>query len=262
MFTTPARRPTSRKQEQLIRHVGAQRARGVEGSGVEGRGGRRRSRSWTGPGSPRLSASSPSAGATTQQGSAAGGGLAGKRKRSLSGGGPPASAGDVDAVGKAEGGRKGEEDVEMEQEDEEEASEAAASMARPALVYCRILDALQHALKSERAGDDAVAGSESRSARQGILDIFSSGGDDLLQAASRAAFAAYEKATGPVGGGGGVDGNLMEMSLRTTFASARITKEGQMSEVGEKKLAAACRERVMNLLSEGELLVLSSSRSS
>ncbi|CAN0563948.1 unnamed protein product, partial [Ectocarpus sp. 12 AP-2014] len=82
--------------EQLIRHAGARKARGVEGSGVEGRGGRRRSRSFAGPSSPRVSASGSAAAAAaavaspSQQAGGAGGGVSpaaaagAKRKRSPS----------------------------------------------------------------------------------------------------------------------------------------------------------------------------------
>lgn len=247
---------------------------------MEGRGGRRRSRSFAGAsGSPRLSAAaSPPSGPPPHPSGLASNAatVGGKRKRSLSGSmaaaatapagnldaGLPSLGGagamEVDEGGKEEGqGVSLEEAAERRREREravEEEQEAAISLARPAIVFCRVVDAMQRVLKS-----GAGAGG-------GGAEVFLAGGDDLLQAASREAHAAYESAVAPVGRGGGVEEGINAMGLRGRFAEAvGVMTAGGDEEGGkmeEKELVAACRKRVMNLLCEGELSAVSSSRSS
>lgn len=260
----------------MIRHAGSRKARGVEGSGVEGRGGRRRSRSFAGSGgSPRVSASSPS-----QQGGSTGAASAGKRKRS-----PSNAVSSGTGMGSSSGARieKGEEGAAEaaaaeDREDEEAAAErerqaeeereAEVSAARPALVFCRVVDAMQSALKPRQ--DVAVAAAAAATGGQEaiVLDIFLSGGDDLLLAASREAHEAYERAIRPVGNGGGVVEVLRAMGLERAFArwawrgEERKEKGGKGKQRGEKEVASACRERVMNLLCEGDLLAVAGYRTS
>ena len=268
-----------RVQEQMIRHAGSRKARGVEGSGVEGRGGRRRSRSFAGPGgSPRVSASSPS-----QQGGSTGAASAGKRKRS-----PSIVVSSGTGVGSSSEARmeKGEKGVAAaaaaaaaeEQEDEEAAAErerqaeeereAEVSAARPALVFCRVVDAMQSALKPRQDVAVAAAAAATGGQEATVLEIFLSGGDDLLLAASRAAHEAYERAIRPVGSGGGVVEVLRAMGLERAFArwawrgEERKEKGGKGKQRGEKEVASACRERVMNLLCEGDLLAVAGYRTS
>lgn len=207
----------------------------------------------------------------SQGASGGGASAAGKRKRSLSIGGvpPPATAAvDMESAEKSEGAWETAEDAAAREREAEEAREAAVSAARPALVFCRVVDALQHALKS---GAGAAIGSTSSStaSQQGTLDVFLSGGDDFLQAASRAAYEAYEAAVSPAGSGGGVDEIISAMGLRGVFAGAvEIVEEGARSGIKagddakneKKQVAGACRERVMNLLCEGELFAVASSR--
>lgn len=258
---------------------------------MEGRGGRRRSRSFAGPtSSPRSSAIASPAGPSQQAIGGAIGSTRGKRKRkrSLSGSAvAPAAGADsestaaaVAAVGgmqvEGEGESLSEEAAEREREREREAEdeqEAAIAAAKPAVVFCRIVDALQRALKS-----GAGAGAIGVAALQGTLEVFLSGGDDFLQAGSRAAHSAYESAIAPVSSGGGVEECINAMGLRGKFASA-VWLTGEREEVGrggaagergagsggreeEKRIIAACRDRVMCLLCEGELFAVTSSRSS
>lgn len=252
-----------------------QKSRGLEGSGVEGRGGRRRSRSFTGSASPRLGATASPNGASNQQvgGGNAAGGTAGKRKRSLSFSSSAAIGGlDAELGGKSEASGMTPEECAKREREDEEAREAAVSVARPALVFCRVVDALQHGLKSGWASGAGGGGgggtSASSSVGQGILELFLSGGDEFLLAASRAAHEAYEAATCHVGSGGGVDEIIAAMGLRSVFAAEAGSMEehdhetGESDEKREKRLSAACLKRVMNLLCEGELFAAASSRSS
>lgn len=282
---------SARMQEQLIRHVGALKARGAEGSGVEGRGGRRRSRSFAGagpgPGSSRVPASTPSQPGVSSAGGVSAG--AGKRKRSLaslSGAGLGSSGvtgladegeeGKTAATAGTGAGVEGETEKEVAERERkaEEEQEATVAAARPALIFCRVVDALQVALKSRRVRGDgdgggsgaALASSAAASIAvggdQGVLEIFLSGGDDFLLAASRAAHEAYESAIKPLSRGGGVATILQMMGLRDAFArDSGLLEEGR-DETGEKNLAVASRERVMNLLCEGELFAVACSRSS
>lgn len=143
----------------------------------------------------------------------------------------------------------------------EEEHEATLSAARPALIFCRVVDALQSALKRSSDGS-RVSAPTSRAAQQGALEVFLTGGDDLLFAASRAAHEAYESAVKPLGDGGGVVENLRAMGLKDAFGAVDVVAGGEgREERGEKELAAACRERVMNLLCEGELVAIASARS-
>lgn len=269
-----------RVQEQMIRHAGARKARGVEGSGVEGRGGRRRSRSFAGPGSsPRVSASSP-----LQPGGSTGAASTGKRKRSPSNAvssgtgvnssseapgeeGEEGAAAALSAAAAAEEGEDEEAAEERERQAEEE-REAEVSAARPALVFCRVVDALQAALKPRQDAAVAAAAAAAGGQEAIVLDIFLSGGDDLLLAASRAAHEAYERAVRPVGSGGGVVEVLGAMGLEQAFArwvwrgEERKEKGGKEKRRGEKEVASACRERVMNLLCEGDLLAVAGYRTS
>lgn len=233
---------------------------------MEGRAGRRRSRSIAGSGSPRLTAAS-----SAQQSSGAAA-ITGKRKRSPNsagsshGGGADASdaheSSDMDVVDRA-----GEEDSEERERKVVEEMEASLAAARPALIFCRVVDALQSALKSGHGADSGDVGSGAAASaaaaatgsEEGTLEVFLYGGDDFLLAAGRAAHEAYESAIKPLGKGGGVVEILEAMDLRNSFARAG----GQdISEKRDNKLAAACRERVMNLLCDGELVAASSSRSS
>lgn len=254
-------------QEQLIRNAGARKATGIEGSGVEGRAGRRRSRSIAaGSGSPRLTA----AGSAQQSSNAAA--MTGKRKRSHNsaasshGGGMDASdaheSSDRDVAG------AGENDSEERERKVVEEMEASLAAARPALIFCRVVDALQSALKSGHGADSGDIGSGAAASaaaaaatgsEEGTLEVFLYGGDDFLLAAGRAAHEAYESAIKPLGRGGGVVEILEAMDLRNSFAR---TGGQDILEKGDNKLAAACRERVMNLLCDGELVAASSSRSS
>lgn len=145
----------------------------------------------------------------------------------------------------------------------EEEHEATILASRPALVFCRVVDALQSALKGAPGGGSRASVPTSRAAQQGALEVFLSGGDDLLFAASRAAHEAYESAVKPLGDGGGVVESLRAMGLKDAFAAVDGVGggEGERGERGEKELAAACRERVMNLLCEGELVGVARARS-
>lgn len=251
---------------------------------MEGRGGRRRSRSFAGPGSPRASAASPSQHLGSSSAAPPG---SGKRKRSLSNAASPGAGLDssepagMSAAGAAAGGAASaaaapEEEAEEEAEDTVERErkvaeehEAVLLTARPALIFCRVVDALQSALKSGRnataEGGTAAAGEGEGDGgdgqQHGTLELFLSGGDEFLLAASREAHEAFESAIRPLGSGGGVVASLEAMGLRDAFA-AGIGLEEERRERGEKEVAAACRERVMNLLCEGELFVVSGSRSS
>lgn len=235
---------------------------------MEGRAGRRRSRSFAGSGSPRLTAAG-----SAQQGSSAAA-ITGKRKRfpsspaSSQGGGADASdahgSSDRDMVDGA-----GEEDSEERERKVVEEMEASLAAARPALIFCRVVDALQSALKSGHGTDSGDVGSGAAASaaaaaatgsEEGTLEVFLYSGDDFLLAAGRAAHEAYESAIKPLGRGGGVVEILEAMDLRNSFA--RAGGQDISEEEGEKNLAAACRERVMNLLCDGELVAASSSRSS
>lgn len=261
-------------QEQLIRHAGAQRVRGVEGSGVEGRGGRRRSRSINGPGSPRFGSSvSPATVSSSQQGGSA----TGKRKRSLSVAASSMGAGESDSNERSERSTEMQEESAERERENEEARDAAVSVARPAIVYFRLIDALQRSLKSGDMSHSVSSGgalASSGAGQGGTLELFLSGGDDFLQGAGRDAHEAYEASICPVGRGGGVDENIAAMDLRATFIGAAgaagpdgegtrgaaVTRGGDVR--ADRSLAAACRTRVLDLLCEGELFAVASSRPS
>ena len=168
-----------------------------------------------------------------------------------------------------------EEDAAVREQKEVEEQEAALSVARPALIFCRLVDGFQSALKNSINGDDAsddgsvvvtsaaaaAAAAAAADSEEGTLELFLSGGDDFLMAAARAAHEAFESATKPLGRGGGVVEILEAMNLRDAFAG-KVEQGDLLEGAGEKRLAAACRERVMDLLCDGELAAVASSRSS
>ncbi|CAM9314178.1 unnamed protein product, partial [Ectocarpus sp. 6 AP-2014] len=140
---------------------------------------------------------------------------------------------------------------------EEEEQEESVLAARPALIFCRVVDALQSALKSGGGGNAAAAVAAAAGGGQGTLEVFLSGGDDLLLAASSAAHEAIK----PLSKNGGVVAILAAMGLKEDFASAVVGGEREAGAMGEREKAEACRARVLNLLCEGEVFALAGSRS-
>ncbi|CAM9345181.1 unnamed protein product [Choristocarpus tenellus] len=200
-------------QEEFIRHAGAGRARGAEGSGL-GERSRRRSRSFggvSGSSSPRVMGS-PSTSSSTR-------GAKRKRSDSTSGGDAIAVATSVARLGAGAG------------------EEAIPQVARPAIAFCRMVDALQTALKGNLSGDGGAASEP--------VEVFTKCGDEVLLGASRAAQAALESTLAAPGAGGGIDECFEALGIR-----------GEILGKG----ARSCRERVVELLSEGELQGLAALR--
>lgn len=160
---------------------------------------------------------------------------------------------------------EGEDEAAERERREDEDQEDTIVAARPALIFCRVVDALQAALKPGGEERGTAAGTGTGRGGHGALEAFLSGGDDFLLAASSAAHEAYERAIKPLSKGGGVVANLEAMGLRDAFAEdaggGGGSARGERESRGERERAAACRERVMNLLCEGELFALAGSRS-
>ncbi|CAN0431875.1 unnamed protein product [Ectocarpus fasciculatus] len=156
-------------------------------------------------------------------------------------------------------GEDEEEEEERERREEEEQEESVLA-ARPALIFCRVVDALQSALKSGGGGSAAAAVAAAAGGGQGTLEVFLSGGDDFLLAASSAAHEAYESAIKPLSKNGGVVAILAAMGVKEDFASAVVSGDGEQGAIGEREKAAACRTRVLNLLCEGEIFAVAGSR--
>lgn len=266
---------------------------------MEGRGGRRRSRSFAGPGSPRLAAASPSQAIGSSGGSGGASSAtttAGKRKRSGSSAAVSPGTRAMESPGESEaepGNREDHDETQQQQQQQEqeqqqreeddaaerdrkaeEDHEATIAAARPALILCRVVDALQSALKSGQGGPHgdtaadkgsaaaAAAAAAAEGVNQGTLQVYLSGGDDFLLAASRSAFEAYEQIVKPLGQGGGTVEILEAMGLKEAFArqGAGVAKD-RGEQKGDKEVASDCRERILNLLCEGELFAVSGSRS-